>query len=223
MAFHTADYDLYILLGDPASEPLWHWDRWHQLMPDLDKLLRAARGPALVRSIQYLPNRAGTVKFGKINWKESDQQKWTHHSPTNLERSANWNFLSAELWAPAWTQCERENFAPDVFLSISSEAHFGKAASFEPVVVVAVLATLAQRQSALVARVIKKIAEVLNAKLVARQRRPWGLTALGGSGFKNAIQDLHVSGLFKSGRRQERPLGLDLFTDTWDQVSSTDL
>ena len=172
-----------------------------------------------MRSTQYLPNRAGTVKFGKINWKESDQQKWTHLSPANGETSANWNFLSAELWAPAWTQCEREKSAPDVFLSISSKAHFGKAALFEPVVVMAAVSDFAQRESASVTRVIQKLAELLNAKLVARQRRPWGRTALGGLGFKNSIQDLHVSGLFKPGRRQEQPLGLDLLADSWDLVT----
>jgi hypothetical protein len=47
-----------------------------------------------------LPNRDGTVKFGRIGWKEQDQQKWRHGSPRNLESSTSWNFLTAELWAP---------------------------------------------------------------------------------------------------------------------------
>jgi hypothetical protein len=81
MAFHTADYDVYVFIGDPAAQPIWRWDKWQLLMPALDDLLQVARGPASTRSTQFLPNRGGTVKFGRIGWKESDQQKWTHRSP----------------------------------------------------------------------------------------------------------------------------------------------
>jgi hypothetical protein len=220
MAFYTNDYDVYVLLGDPASEPIWYWQRWAQVMPDLDELLLATRGAASVRSIQFLPNRAGTVKFGRINWKESDQQKWTHRSPINLETSAIWSFCNMELWAPGPKQSERENLSPDVFLSISNQAQFGKAASFNPVIVIAVVSHLAQLQSNSVARVIRKMAELSNAKFVAHQRRPWGHTALGGRGFTNAINDLQVTGLFKPGSRQERSLGLELFAGAWEEVPS---
>ena len=124
MAFHTADYDVYVFLGDPAAQPLWHWDKWLLLMPDLDALLHVARGPASTRSKQFLPNRGGTVKFGKIGWKEPDQQKWTHGSPRTLESSPGWRFFGTELWAPAWTHCERDRSAPDIFLAIASESAF---------------------------------------------------------------------------------------------------
>ena len=216
MAFHTADYDVFVFLGDPASQPLWHWNKWLRLMPDMDALLHVARGPAATRSTQYLPNGSGTVKFGRIGWKERDQQKWTHGSPGNLESSPSWNFLTAELWAPAWTQCERESSAPDIFMEIASESAFGNAPAFQPVIVFAVVGELSQREHLLVTRVVERLRELINPKLVAHQRRPWGRSTLGGVGFSNSIQDLHVSGLFKPGRRQERAVDLDLFEDAWD-------
>jgi hypothetical protein len=218
MAFHTADYDVYALLGDPTSEPLWHWAKWLRLMPDLGALLHVARGPASIRSTQFLPNRSGTVKFGRIGWKEADQQKWTHGSPLTLESSSNWRFLNTEVWAPAWTQCERDKSAPDIFMAIGSQAGFGAAPSFEPVIVLAVVCELSCRENLLVARVIERLREVANPKLLAHLRRPWGRTTLDGLGFSNSIQDLHVTGLFKLGRRQERPVDLDLFKDVWEQV-----
>jgi hypothetical protein len=97
MAFHTADYDTYVLLGDPAAQPLWHWNAWRKPMPEIDSLVRRARGTAGVRSTQVLPNRGGAVRFGRIGWNERDQQKWTHGSPANSAASATWKFLSAEL------------------------------------------------------------------------------------------------------------------------------
>lgn len=218
MAFHTADYDVYVLLGDPASQALWHWDKWLRLMPDLGALLHVARGPASTRSTQFLPNRGGTVKFGRIGWKEADQQKWTHGSPRTLESSPGWRFLDTELWAPAWTQCEKEKSAPDIFMAIASQAGFGDAPSFEPVIVLAVLCELSHRENLLVARVIERLREVTSPRLVARLRRPWGRSTLSGVGFYDSIQELHVTGLFKPGPRQERPIDLDLFADAWEQI-----
>jgi hypothetical protein len=217
MAFHTADYDVYVSIGDPATQPLWRWDKWQLLMPPLDDLLHVARGPASTRSTQFLPNRGGTVKFGRIGWKESDQQKWTHGSQRTLESSLSWRFLDTELWAPAWTQCERDRSAPDIFLAIASQSAFGAAPAFEPVIVLAVFSELSCRENVLVAHVIKRLRELVNPKF-AHLRRPWGRSTLSGVGFSDSIQELHVTGLFKPGPRQERPVDLDLFAEAWEPV-----
>lgn len=52
MAFHTADYDAYVVLGDPAATPLWQWNAWQQFLPAIDPLIKAARGKPAVRSTQ---------------------------------------------------------------------------------------------------------------------------------------------------------------------------
>ena len=219
MAFHTAEYDVYVFLGDPETRPLWHWDQWARLMPDLGALLNMARGTASTRSTQFLlDRRRETVKFGKIGWKEADQQKWTHSSPLTLESSSDWKFVDAELWAPAWTQCEKDETAPDVFMTIASQAANGSAPSFEPVIVLAVLSELSRGEELMVARVIERIRELAKPRLVAHLRRPWGRSMLGGIGFSNSIQELHLTGLFKPGRRQERPVDLDLFAEAWDPI-----
>src|SRR4051812_26041990 len=118
MAFHTADYDVYVVLGDPNTPPLWNWKVWQRFLPAIDPLIQAARGKPAVRSGQFLPNRAGEVKFGRLGWKESDHQKWTHGSPANQQASKSWSFLDLEVWAPPWTACEREDRSPDLFLSV---------------------------------------------------------------------------------------------------------
>jgi len=217
MAYHTADYDVYVFLGDPASQPLWHWNAWQKLLPELDSLIGEARGKTGVRSTQNLPNRGGTVKFGRIGWNERDQQKWTHGSPINLAVSATWNFLSAEVWAPIWTQCKSQ--PPDVFLSIFSESALAATPSFNPVVLLAVVSTVAERDPKRVGDVVGRLTEVLSPRLSVFQRRPWG-RAFGKIGFSNSIQDLHVCGLFKPGRVHERPVDLQLFADEWQSLPS---
>src|SRR5690348_12564164 len=164
MAFHAGDYDTYVLLGDTASRPLWHWSSWQQLVPKLDPLVEAARGKAALRSTQFLPDQKGTVKFGRIGWDEKSQQKWTHGSPMSSPASANWKFCSAELWVPSWTECEREHLAPDLFLTVSSEAATSSAPAFDPIVILAVARELAGREQILVEGVIDQLVKLTSAR-----------------------------------------------------------
>ena len=70
MAFHAADYDAYVALADPNAAPLWSWKVWQRFLPAIDPLIQAARGNPAVRSTQYLPNRAGVVRFGRLGLEE---------------------------------------------------------------------------------------------------------------------------------------------------------
>jgi hypothetical protein len=220
MAFHSADYDTYVVLGDPGAPPLWNWAVWQRFLPAIGPLIQAARGKVAIRSTQYLPNRAGVVKFGRLGWTESDHQKWSHDSPANTEESKSWSFLNVEVWAPAWTVCERENRAPDVFLSIANESlagGYGQGLLFNPVVLLAVLSEFAQREPSLVTSAVSALRTLASPKLIGYCRRPWG-KAVGSAAFTNAIQDLAVSGLFKPGPRHKGLMGLHLLAGDWKEL-----
>jgi hypothetical protein len=224
MSFHTADYDTFVALGEPAAPPLWNWDAWQRFTPGIDPLIKVARGKASVRSHQFLPNRAGEVKFGRIGWKDADHQKWAHGSPTNKDASKAWHFMGLEIWAPAWTVCERDGLAPDVFLAIANESlggGYGQNLLFNPVIVLAVVSELARRQRSEVTGGVKALRDLAQAKLLGYQRRPWG-KAFAAGGFTKSIQDLAVSGLFKPGPRHKGGIGFDLFADRWEAVTLHD-
>jgi hypothetical protein len=220
MAFHSAAYDAYVVLGDPDATPLWRWEPWQGFAPVVDPLIRSSRGKPALRSTQFRPGGRETVKFGRLGWKETDHQKWAHGSPTTRRNSEAWAFLDVEIWAPTWSQCVREGRAPDVFLSISNESLGGMRDHllFNPVVVLAVISELADRRQALIPPVLSALRSLTSAKLVVHSRRPWG-KQVGSVGFTSAINDLHVSGLFKPGPRHKREaVTLDLFADGWEIV-----
>jgi len=54
--------------------------------------------------------------------------------------------------------------------------------------------------------VVRLIAEMVDARLIATVERPWGFKF--GSGFTAAIQDIAHTGLFKVGQPHDRPLDL---------------
>lgn len=220
MGFHTANYNVYVALGDPKATPLWKWKVWQQFLPAIDPLIHAARGTPAVRSTQFLAKLASDVKFGRLGWKEADHQKWCHGSPANKDASKSWRFLSTEVWAPSWTACEREDLAPDVFLSISDESLEGgraKGLLFNPVVILAVVSELALLHPTELDTAVSALRELTVAKLLACKRRPWG-KSVGSDGFTNAISDLAFSGLFKPGPRHQEEPGLQLFADKWKKV-----
>jgi hypothetical protein len=220
MAFHTAHYDTYVALGDPAVPPLWTWNAWQRFVPAIDPLIQAARGKPAVRSQQYLPDQVGTVKFGRLGWNDSGHQKWSHGSPTNGEASNLWRFLDLEIWAPAWTVCQREDRAPDLFLSVFNDSlggGFEQKPLFNAVIVFAVVSELARRKSSEVSAAVTALREITSAKLLAIRRRPWGRT-FGSHGFTDSIQDLAVSGLFKPGSRHNGEIGLHLLAGRWEFV-----
>ena len=155
----------------------------------------------------------------------ADHQKWCHGSSINKEESTSWSFLDLQVWAPAWTACERENQAPDVFLSISNESLGGaniRELLFNPVVILAVVAELARQEPALVTWAVSALRKVTSSKLIGHRRRPWG-KAFGSSGFTNSIQDLAVSGLFRPSPRHKREMGVHLFAEEWEPVSLDDI
>ena len=58
-------------------------------------------------------------------------------------------------------------------------------------------------------------ANSLSAVRTLYQRRPWGKAWGSGLAFTDAIQDLVIAGLFKPGRRHERPLDEATFSEKW--------
>ena len=220
MAFHNRKYQTYCFLGDPKTAPLWQWPQWNAVLPTLDPIIAAARAKAAVRSNQYLPNQQGTVKFGRIGWNVKGHEKWVHISPTNSPESSTWAFLSVEVWAPSWNVCQRENLAPDVFLGITNEAlsgGHGRELSFNPVVIFAVFADLAEAIPEQVQAAASQIATTTAAKLCGHQVRPWGISS--GIGFSYAIQDLGITGLFKPGPRHTDTVDFDLLAEKWKPFS----
>jgi hypothetical protein len=103
-------------------------------------------------------------------------------------------------------------------MAIASNNIYRRSAAFEPVIVIAIIRELACREDQLVARVVDRLRELVNPKLVAHMRRPWGRSTPSGLGFFDSVQELHVTGLFRLGPLQSLPVNLDLFKEKWDLV-----
>lgn len=219
MAFHEREYDLYVLMGDPNSSPLWLWPQWVQAAALLSPIIAAGRGKPAVRSLQFSSEGGRTIPFGRLGWDERSHQKWAHLSPFNGPPSAGWRFVHMEAWSPSWTTCKREIAPPDVYVAVSNEGPAGgfqQVLAFNPVVVLAAGVEMAAEIRASARTCALSLASLVQAKLAVTKRRSWGRAA--GSGFSGAISDLASVGLFRLGRRHERPVDLATLAEPFEPL-----
>ena len=217
MAFFSREYEVFLLLAAPASPGLWQQEQWTPFADAVNGIVAQARGKGAVRSLQYNP--AGKlIPFGRMGWDARGHAKWTHTLATIDAR-----FMSLEAWAPAWTTCEKDDLAPDLFISLFNENSLnraGKPLLFSQRLVCAVAADLGQEAAAILRAALEQLAAKQQAPVFAHARRPWGKAMLGG--FSSAIQDLLFTDLFKPGNPHERALNAETFKGRWTFVKAAD-
>lgn len=214
MAFFSREYEVFLLLAAPASPGLWQQEQWTPFADAVNRIVAQARGKGAVRSHQYNP--AGKlIAFGRMGWDAKGHAKWTHTPATTDAR-----FMSLEAWAPAWTTCEKDDLAPDLFISLFNEDYLnsaGKPLLFGQRLVCAVATDLGQEAVATLRSALAQLAVKQQAPVFAHARRPWGKAMLGG--FSSAIQDLALTDLFQPGDVHARPLDAATFRGSWEMLA----
>ena len=215
MPYHDRKYKAYVVLGDPAAEPLWHWSRWCTFAAQLDPVFAACRGKALLHTGQFEMATKREVKFGRLGWSAESHAKWVHSSPVTADASKNWSFFFVEASAPSLPACGREGVPPDFFFVVSNEAYVTRRipVEFNPRIFLAVANELPTAVLQKVEEAARGTSVMVAARLAASIDRPWGYSA--GVGFTHAIQDIAHVGLFKVGQPHTRPLDVSTFVEPW--------
>jgi hypothetical protein len=214
MAFHTRDYDVFILKGTAGHPQPWTWESWQPWAAALAPFSASPRGQPGVRCTVWCDRDRKHVPFGTLGWDDKSHQRWTFGSPVTREASDQWKFIHTEAWAPRWTVCEREHLAPDFFFSLRNPAmgsEYGKPPY--PFVVCALAAAGDERRDAL-AQALHPLAKALPAALFATKRRPWGIAS--GGGFTHSIQDMNEAVL--SGAVNPHSIDADRLPETWTVI-----
>lgn len=215
MSFFSRDYELFLLLAAPGAPGLWQSEQWAPLAAGLAPVLAQTRskGKAGVRSHQYNP-QGKSLAFGRMGWDDRSHAKWTH-GPDGTDA----RFMSMEAWAPTWTVCEKEQLAPDLYLSLANEALLNRPDQpllFGQRLVCAVATDLGPQAAARARQALAALAVRQQAVLFAHTRRPWGHAAF--DGFSQAIQDLLIGGLFQPGDVHARPLDAASLCECWTRL-----
>lgn len=214
LAFHTRTYDAYLVLTGPSAPAPWTTGTWLTVAEALAPFADSARGKAAVRCTQIDKATRKRASFGRLGWNEASHRKWTHDAP----ETAPWTFLGAQAWAPSWTQCERDNQAPDFFVALSTpnSGLRDKPRQFGGKLLVALACDAPQDQRDRLREAVVAVARGLDSPLTVHQERAWGRASYGG--FTAAMNDLCIVGLFRGGDPHQRPLDLATFEEPWAAV-----
>ena len=179
-------YDVYLVLTGAAAARPWTTDAWLPVAQALAPFTGSARGKPAVRCSQIDKSTRKSAKFGRLGWNAESHRKWTHDAPD----AAPWIFLGAEAWAPSWNQCEKDNQAPDCYVSLSTPAVVGldKPLRFGGKLLVALAADAPEDMKAQLRDTIIAVARELDSPLAVHQLRPWGKSSYGG--FTGAMDEL---------------------------------
>jgi hypothetical protein len=109
------------LLARPLVEggELWSWDVWRPIAAGLSPWI-ARPTDVETRSHQTLRDARQPVVFPKLGWSDEDAQAWTHRSPVTAGTSANWNFGSTHVFAPAWSVCAKADLSPSIYVEVKN-------------------------------------------------------------------------------------------------------
>jgi hypothetical protein len=218
MSFFDRRYKAFVILGDPAAEPAWTEPRWKLIADVLDPLMQKARDRAAVRSSQLRkgpgsPNQR-SISFGRIGWNPQGHKKWVHSASANNTNE----FILAEAWAPSWTVCERENRAPDVYVTVRNHQYVqGEPVTFNPILILAVGLNADDSIIATAQASADALSNILKSVLRVRCVRPWGIRrGLIFGVYTDVIGHLHTVGLFKPGPLNDRPPSVEMFKSKWE-------
>lgn len=215
MAFHHRSYRVHVLLAGPQSVPVWAASSWHKLASSLPLCTTGGPGKVAVRTTQYDP-QGRPIAFGRLGWGESSFEKWTHPDPCHDPR----RFAHAEVWSPAWTQCARDDLAPDFYFAVANEVVLNrpnKPLRFNQRIIAALATDQDEGKQTEFTAAMQGLAQAVQAAIVFGAVRPWGRPLAGG--FTSAIQDLLLSGLFQPGDPHARALDGAICSGPWQVLA----
>ncbi|MBC9031130.1 hypothetical protein IAG41_01880 [Sphingomonas sp. JC676] len=208
MAFFDRKYHVYAAFGGGDGRAPWAEPQWSSVAAALDPLVLAASGKAAVRSSQVgsepMSANQRELKFGRIGWNPAGHAKWVHAGRSDVA-----SFMSTEIWAPSWSECERRRIAPDVHIRMENEAAFGSGGSAPASFLLAVAVDMPAEYAQHAYPAMREISKVMGGRRLAHALRPWA-ESFGKTAYSNSIQDLFSAHIFLERRGREAPDGAAL-------------
>jgi hypothetical protein len=220
-------YEFYLILGQNESDKFpWIKSNWDSSFePYFDFLLKQTVNfdQTGIRVTKLAPEKRiakkdkkeftylSEIKLGKLRWDSTSHSKWTIMDNTDSY------FQSFELWAPIWTVCEKRDFPPEIYISITNQNNFekDKKIQFGYFVVIAV----AKNLNIDTKQIIKELSVKINSRITVVKTRRWGMPEnVGDWTFVNWIQDTFVGGIYKGENIHSFNLNELKFEPVWEII-----
>jgi hypothetical protein len=111
------EYKVWVI-NTKLEVQLFTWDNWQHIYPIVNQLLDMVESKAYIRTFQNFETENRWLSFGRMNWNEENNQKWTSKYQTKKYSNRNLLFKNTEIWSPDWNFCQKTNQTPDIFIKV---------------------------------------------------------------------------------------------------------
>jgi len=195
------EYDFYLFFCKTENGQYpWNRDVWNNhIQPVIDKIITNSphyKDTALKVFKYEKPNDIEyykEVKSGRLRWNSKSHDKWTISDKEDIY------FGSMELWTPIWTECDKKQLPPDIFLKIENEEfnYKHKELQFNIFVILAVARDLNIHCN----ETIAELSEALFSLQTVCQLRRWDKPKTDKEKnwtFSNWVQDTTSNGIYRN-------------------------
>jgi len=214
-------YHFYLFYCEATDRHFpWDYKTWNgHIHPIIDEILKKSpeyKNTAL-RVLKYQKQPGSEyyqdLKLGRLRWDEKSHEKWTVQDDNNIY------FQHCELWAPIWTNCEKNGSPPDIFVTIENEDNFNKNRNrqFDLFVVVAIATDLKVDNKDVIVELSKK----LNSKRTVYHIRKWSEGKKDNNKnwkFPNWIQDTFSNGIYREKSLHDFNFNDIVFEPYWETI-----
>ncbi len=204
MNFYRHKYELCVVLGNPASIPIWHvakWNQWYPLFTEI-RLSDRGNGGIWVNQIQGTKHE----RYGRLGFTRESCAKWLHSDDdTRLMESI-------EIYSPSWNKCSKSDIPPDIFVSIGNELAGGcylGIPAFNPLIIAA--RRKESRHPVLFEQMIRTISSVTGGHVFTNPDIRWAVGFEKDLGVPLPIDYLGLQSLFRRPFPHERPIDEKMF------------
>ncbi|WP_372865453.1 hypothetical protein [Spongiibacter sp.] len=115
---------VWLIRMPDTTTRFYDWSIWEKCFPCLDDIISLADAKAAIRSSQCImvggKLRGGSLSFGRMTWNYENNKKWACKYMKDEELKDNVVFLSTEIWAPSWSQCDRDLKPPSIVFHVKN-------------------------------------------------------------------------------------------------------
>ena len=174
MSFNDRVYHYYLIFGanKQGKEP-WLENEWfNDFEPLFNNIndISSYKNDTRLRILEMMKENETdkywkAYKLGRLRWDKKSHEKWT------LKNNDKRKFHHFALWTPSWTICERNNMAPDIYISISNEegVNINTPCQFDTFVAIAI----AEEIGNIPKDIILKLSEKFNSKRTVYVKKSW--------------------------------------------------
>lgn len=170
------DEFISLIIVGRRRPPIWHAAAWRAAVSALDALVALTGVPGAVRTFQTVPTRENWVPFGTLKWRPQHHERWLSpesHGPAGSEARRH---SSTEIWAPRWTECERQQAAPLLFVELSNPFWWkgeASAGQFNQLLHIAIPRALKLAQPDTVRVAVDQLSDAVDAVARVYRHAPW--------------------------------------------------